>query len=488
MSQPGPPPWQLVYQVLPDRFAIGRGQTVDAKLELGLYPPGALGRPWTGGLAEAAPAPVQHFGGDLFGLAERAGYLADLGVDAVYLTPVHPAPSYHRYDATDQRAVAPALGGLPGFEAMVGALHGHGIRVILDLVFNHVSARHPRFLAAQADPASPWRGHFRFRPDGGYDCWRGHRGLPELELAHPAVLEDLVTGPDSVLRTWLGRGVDGLRLDCANDLGIGFCGLVRETVRACRPEVQVIGETFQFGLDWLQALDGLQSYVATFSILDLLLGRISGRQFGLNLERLVQGAQPHGGLHGCWTMLSSHDIPRMLGSLDGDLARFELALLLQFTLPGCPMIYYGDENGMTGGADPDNRRPMAWDPERWREPVRAAHRRLAALRRERPELREGDFLDLSQWADNGTVGFLRTCAGDTRQFCLVFVNPTGGFLRFPAYVPAARMFAGMGMRDLLSGRVVTTGAGCLEIELPPWSGAVLVPEFRVADFDFAKRY
>jgi len=480
-------PFKLIYQVFPDRFAQGLTPAPEDKQRLGLYPEGSVVRPWGEPPAEGVPAASQHYGGDLFGLAERAGYLADLGVDAVYLTPIHPAPSYHRYDAIDQRAVAESLGGIPGFEAMLAAVHRVGIRVILDLVLNHVSNRHPWFLEAQADPASPRRDCFRFHGDGGYDCWRGHRTLPELNLEQPAVLEELITGEDSVLRCWIRRGVDAIRLDCANDLGVAVCRLARETARACRAEVQVIGETFHFGADWLRGLDGLQSYVLTFSIFDLLSGRIDGRQFGMNLTSLDQGAKPWGGLDRCWTMLSSHDIPRALSTLEGDLDRLELALLLQFTLPGSPMIYYGDENGMAGGADPFNRMPMIWDQDRWNGGIRALYRRMIALRADRPELQGGDFHDLSQWSANGTVGFLRTSPGDPREFCLVFVNPTSEPRRFPVYVPAGRMFADMVMRDLLSGRTVTTGSGSLEIDLQPRSGAVYVPEYRIPQYDFAKR-
>lgn len=480
-------PFNLIYQVFPDRFRIGRGRTVEAKFKLGLYPGGSVARAWQEPPSAGDAPALQHYGGDLDGLAEKAGYLADLGVDAVYLTPIHPAPSYHRYDATDQRAVAPALGGMAAFDTLVDTLHRSGIRIILDLVLNHVSPKHPWFQEALADPGSPRRGWFRFHADGSFDRWRGHATLVEFNLENEALQEELITGEDSVVRAWIKRGADAIRLDCASDLGVGLCGLVRQAARDCRPGVQVIGETFHYGADWLQGLDGLQSYVLTFSILDLVRGRITGRQFGMNLETLVRGAAPHGGLHRSWNMLSSHDIPRALSALDGVTRRLELALLLQFTAPGTPMVYYGDENGMAGGPDPFNRLPMAWDPQDWNGGIRDCHQRMIALRAERPELRDGDCQDLSQWLDNGTVGFLRTSPADPRAFCVVFANPTGETRRFPVYVPAGRMFADMGMRDLLSGRTVTTGAGTLEVELAPWSGAVYVPDYHLGHYHFAKR-
>lgn len=482
------PPFDVVYQIFPDRFAIGSGRSVADKVRSGLYGDGAVALPWQEALRTDVSQSVQHYGGDLSGIAEKADYLANLGVEAVYLTPIHPSPSYHRYDATDYWAVAPELGGMEAFEALVQALHAKGIRIILDVVLNHVSDRHPHFLAAVSDPSSPYRAFFSFDASGAYRCWHGHPGLPELNLEHPAVIETYITGPGSVLRFWADRGVDGFRLDCANDLGIPLCDLITRTAKAIRGDLFIIGETFHWGVDWLQGLDAIQSYVVTQSILDLLGGTIVGRQFGLTLDRLVRDARPFGGLQRSWTMLSSHDFPRVFTSLEGDRKRLELALLLQFTLPGTPMIYYGDEIGLTGGRDPLNRGSMVWDEGLWDRDILTLHKQMIHLRRSRKELRDGAFCDLSDWASNGTVGFLRTSPEDPREFCLVFVNPTAHPKRFTAHVPASRMFAGLPMKDLLTGRTVLAGPGTLEIDLPPLSASVHVPEYRLDPrYDFAKR-
>lgn len=447
----------LVYAVFPDRFHGGAG-------------PAPGGEPW---------------GGTLDGVAARADHIASLGADAVYLTPVHPSPSYHRYDATDFKGVDPRLGGLEAFGRMVAALRARGIRIIVDLVLNHVSDRHPWFQAALADPGSPFRRRFRFREDGAWDLWRGHRSLPELDLEDPEVVRELVSGEDSVVRAWVRRGADGLRLDCANDLGVAFCAEVARAARECRRDVLVVGETAHWGAAWLEALDGLQSYVPTQALLDLLMGRIGARQFGAVFSRLQAEAEEK--LHRCWTMLSSHDVPRAATALGGDRRKLELALLLQFTLPGTPVVYYGDEVGMAGGADPANRAPMVWDETAWDLGLLDLHRRLAALRRAHPELARGAFTDLSGPLDNGVAAFLRTDPLDPRRFCVVAANPLREARTFRLFVPASRMFADMPMRDLLSGRTVTALPGALELELPPLAGAVYVPEFEQARYSFAKR-
>lgn len=481
-------PYSLIYQIFPDRFCIGKNASAAEKAENGLYPDGAIIKKWHELPDDSGNRSIQHFGGDLWGIAEKADYIASLGVDAVYITPIHEAPSYHRYDATDYRSVDKALGGMEAFDAMVEALHKRGIRIIMDLVLNHVSSRHPFFIDALSSPTSRYRSWFLFSSDGSYSSWWGNVRLPELNLENEEVLNEFITGENSVLRFWADKGIDCFRLDCANDLGIKISRLVTETAKKINPRIHVTGETFHYGVPWLEGLDSIQSYVFTSSILAMLHGDISPRQFGLTVSHADAEAGKHGSLHSSWSMLSSHDFPRPMTTLGGDLAKLRLAILLQFTIPGVPMIYYGDEVGMSGGQDPLNRAPMIWDTKRHNAQVQGWYAKISNIRKTRREFSKGNFLDLSERLENGAAGFLRTDPGDPRNYSIVFVNPSHSRKKFTVYVPAAHMFSDLELVDLLSDTRVRSSCGSIHIDLPAMSGAVYVPDFGCKKgYTFSKR-
>ena len=187
-------------------------------------------------------------------------------------------------------------------------------------------------------------------------------------------------------------------------------------------------------------------------------------------------------------MLSSHDFPRPMTTLNGDIAKLRLAILLQFTVPGVPMIYYGDEIGMCGGQDPLNRAPMIWDETRHNTHIREWYSKVAGIRKERREFSSGNFLDLSQWLENGVGGFLRTDPDDPRNYSIVFANPTRSRKKFTVYVPAAHMFSDLELVDLLSGARVRSSCGSIHVDLPAMSGAVYVPDFGCKKgYTFSKR-
>lgn len=480
-------PCTLVYQIFPDRFFIGKQQTADSKFERKLYPAHAKKMQW-----DESPikndAKNQHFGGDLWGISEKADYIASLGVDAVYITPVYEAPSYHRYDSVNYRSVDKALGGMDAFRTMIGSLHQKGIKVIIDLVLNHLSSNHPFFIEAKTGSQSPFRDYFLFNDDGSYACWWGNSGMPELNLENNNVVEEFITGPNSVLKFWIDMDIDGFRLDCANDLGIKICSIVSETAKKIKPDIYIIGETFHYGAQWKKGLDGIQSYYYTASILSLLHGEISSRQFGMNISTLFNEMEPLGGIHQSWCMLSSHDFPRPLTTLHGDIAKFKLAVLLQFTLPGIPMIYYGDEIGMQGGEDPGNRAPMIWDEKHQSSEIRKYYRQIIALRKSRNEFAGGNFVDFSDWLSNGVAGFMRTSKEDPRDYCLIFVNPSKEPRRFTLFVPAAHMFSDLVLKDYFTGSAIRSSCGSITIEIPAVSGAVYIPDYHCKEhYLFSKR-
>jgi len=407
--------------------------------------------------------------GGLEGVTEHLDHLAGLGVTTVYLTPIVPAPTDHRYDATDLFAVDPAFGGEPALERLLAGLHGRGMNLVLDLVLNHVSDRHPWFRAALAgDPA--FRGFFTFLPDGRYQCWKGFRGMPELNLAEGAVLDRLYRGPGSVVERWLDLGVDGLRFDVAQDVGLAVAEDLAARVRERWPRCLLIGEVFGYGGGWCRGFHGTMNYY----LLNALLSWLNGEIGAVQANRAVGDVREGWGLDGAlrsWNMLSSHDTPRLRSAL-ADAGSIDLAQLAQMTLPGVPLVYYGEEVGMEGGADPDNRRPMVWDAARWDRGRLAWTRKLIALRQGSPELMSGDVKVLGDRLPGNALAFLRYTE-QPGEAALVVINASTDPLRAKLLIPYPHWPDGVPLRDALGqASELTVRASSVALEIAPRSGAV----------------
>lgn len=333
--------------------------------------------------------------GDLNGLIQALDYLndgdslrtTDLGVRCLWLMPIMESPSYHGYDVTDYYKVDPDYGTRADFLGLVAEAHRRGIRVLVDMVLNHVSSEHLAFQAALHDAGSPYRSWFRFQPEKGpRNRWGGdnwHRspvreeyyygffwdGMPDLDYGEPRVLEEM----KRVATFWLDTmRVDGFRLDAVKFL-VEENGQADDTpgthrvlaeisdhMRRVKPGAFTIGEVFDSTGALLNYYpDQLDGYFA-FEVADSLISAVrtgSGRGVlapVLRLQDLLPAWR--------WSpFLRNHDQPRTRTELGGDWEKARLAAVLLLTLPGLPFVYYGEEIGMTG-AKPDERirTPMAW--------------------------------------------------------------------------------------------------------------------------------
>ncbi|MCX7719309.1 MAG: glycoside hydrolase family 13 protein [Candidatus Sumerlaeaceae bacterium] len=419
-----------------------------------------------------APPWSHHCGGTLDGIVPRLDHIAGLGADAIYLTPIFRAGSNHKYDTADFREVDPRFGGDGAFERLAASCRARGMGLILDAVFNHVGREHAWFKAALADPDAAERRFFRWTSPTEYECWRGHKSLPELNLSDESVRHYLITGPESVSRWWLRRGATGWRVDCANDVGPECCSLLTQVAREEAALDGVTGELWNFADAWLAsgALDGVMNYYFRETVLTLVRGEIAPAQAAFNLKRMAR-AYPTRALQCSWNMLSSHDTPRLIHVIP-DSSRRLFAWVLAFACPGVPLVYYGEETGMDGSQDPDNRRPMNWDEGGWDTVTLDLIRRLAALRRDHPALRAGGYLPLPQPGVPALLAFARTrpWPGET---VFVLANASDEPLRTRAFIPYAWLHDAAPLRDLLGAAPATRAAsGSIPLELPPWGIAL----------------
>ena len=464
----------MIYQIFPERFAIGKPNDTKTKLAQPAYQRDGFTRHarWD----EEPTGGSDFFGGDLRGVIDHLDYVKDLGADAVYLTPIFTAYSNHKYDTVDFQSVDPMFGDEHVLGELIDALHRRGMQLILDAVFNHVGTEHPWFQAARRGEA-PYREFFTFLADGKYLCWWGYDLLPELRIEHPLVARMLYRDPDSVLQRWLARGLDTWRFDAALDLGVGAAADIRSALAERFPRACLIGEVLSFGSEYCAGQDhfhGVMNYWFRYATLGWLQGTVSTRAY-------VSAISDYYNLYGhdaalrSWNILSTHDTPRLRNQLPDDAAR-KLALVLQFTLPGEPLVYYGEENGMEGGEDPLNRRTMRWEENDWDQTIRSFYKTLIGIRRSRRELREGRLLLLGEYLDGDAVAFIRH-TDVPNQETLVVLNKSKQQLQQRLLVAHTYFEPRLWFRNLLSpDQHLQFYMASFELDLPPQSAAIYVPD------------
>lgn len=371
--------------------------------------------------------------GDLEGVRQRLPYLQSLGVNLLWLTPIHPSPSYHGYDVSDYDAVHSDFGTLADFDRLLADAHARHIRVLLDLVVNHTSKVHPWFLSAKDtptgssdsvrylfranDPGFVWQGSKVFRPldgqPGRYYYGLFSPNMPDLNLRD----ESTVQAMEAVAQRWLSRGVDGFRLDAARYLIEApdpqtattqpslsdtqethkLWQRFRNNLVMRSPSAGLIGEVWS-DFDTIASyhsggteLHGALHFPLSYAIIDGIK-RGSARPIRDVLEKMAHGGVP---ARYFAPFLTNHDQKRLATELGGDLSQLRAAATLLLGMPGTPFLYYGEEVGLaqsTASGDRGQRPPMPWDVVQKQsdaaDSLLAHYRRLGQLRQQEPGLRK----------------------------------------------------------------------------------------------------
>ncbi|KRF19100.1 alpha-glycosidase [Nocardioides sp. Soil797] len=437
------PDWSrdgVVYQIFPDRFA--RSAAADDRET----PAWAVPAGWDDEVifeGSDPRTPLQFFGGDLDGITEHLDHIAEVGADILYTTPVFPGESNHRYNASTFDRVDPLLGGDEAYQRLATAVHQRGWRILGDLTANHTGDTHEWFTSATGDEQDPHRGWYHFEPDGSYATWMGHSTLPKLNHANARLRAAFTEGPDSVVGRWLRApyALDGWRIDVANmtgrlreiDLNHEVARTIRRTTTAVREDALVLGEHNHDGStdvpgdgwhgtmnysgfswpvwEWLRADDTQARSFGT----PVPVARRTGPQVVASM-RMWLARYGWRTFSSSWNILGSHDSAR-IRTLTGSAARHQVAAGLQFTLPGVPMIFAGDEIGLEGVLGEDSRRPMPWDrSDDWDLETFAVYSALSRLRGEQTALRRGSL----RWAyvDDDALVFLREHADGNILVCV----------------------------------------------------------------------
>lgn len=432
----------LIYQIFPDRF-------YNSKVPKKNVPEGRVMRKW-------GEEPYWHesqmngvwnndyFGGDLKGVEEKLEYLSSLGVSCIYLNPIFEAHSNHRYDTADYEKIDSLLGDENDLKSLCKKAHGLGISVILDGVFSHTGCDSKYFnmykryntVGAYNSKSSPYFSWYKFTDyPNGYKSWWGIKLLPEVSEEDEGYRE-YICGKNGILRKWLRLGISGWRLDVADELPDVFLDDLRKAVKEENENAVIIGEVwedatnkFAYGERRRYLLGGQLDSVMNYPFADAILNYVkfgNAQAFMSAIMSIIENYPPCV-VNVLMNHIGTHDTERAITRLAGESAQgkdrswqhshnqlsdydylkgvsmMKLASLIQYTLPGVPSLYYGDEAGMQGMKDPFNRACFPWDNinkelYRW-------YKRLGEIRRGCKAFREGSFEPL--YAADRVVAYVR---------------------------------------------------------------------------------
>jgi len=447
----------VIYHIFVDRFS--RGETRDLSAAPYVLSPGSVERSDWGGCPYYLPDERgivknnDFFGGDLFGIIEKLPYLEELGVTCIYLSPVFEATSNHKYDTGDLMKIDAAFGGDKAFEQLCLEAGKFGIKVILDGVFNHVGSDSRYFNrygkyddhGAYQNPQSPYYDWFTFYEDGSYKAWWDIELLPSIN-GRAKSYNDFICGENGVVAHWMKKGVSGWRLDVVDELPDVFLDPLCAAIKRGKSDALVVGEvwedashkiSYEVRRRYLQG--GQLDSVTNYPLKDAMIGCVKDGNLLLLADTMATLIKNYPGnvLNALMNIIGTHDTMRILTVLSEaelpdsriamstfslteeqlDKAKKQLKLIstLQFTLPGVPCVYYGDEAGMEGGADPFNRRCYPWGNEDKR--LIEWYKALGRLRKENRCFKDGEYKLME--AREGLFAFTR---GTGQDRVLVAVN------------------------------------------------------------------
>lgn len=445
----------VFYQILPERFANGDPSN---------DPEGT--QPWG-----SKPENGNFFGGDLQGVLDHLDDLLNLGINAIYFTPLFTSPSNHKYDTVDYKNVDPHFGDNALLKKVVATCHEHGIRVMLDAVFNHCSEQFPPFQDVlehgEHSKYADWFHVNEFPLEiknniPTYDTFGFFGNMPKFNTANPEVKEYLL----GVAEYWIKEiKLDGWRLDVANEIDHHFWRDFRKVVKEANPEAYIVGEVWSDSLVWLlgDQFDSVMNYPFADRVLEFFNGGMDGYDFANKIGALLM-RYPQQTNEVVFNMLCSHDTPRLLTRVGHDKRKLKLCTVFLFTYIGTPCIFYGDEIGLSGEGDPDCRKCMEWDRSKQDRELYDFYKLMIGLRKDYDALRKGRFRFLKAETGNPCIVYERA---DENKHFTIWMNNTDH------YQTLSHPMETDDWRDVFTGENVKPKQGMLNVGLDPYGYRIL---------------
>ena len=375
-------------------------------------------------------------GGNLRGIIDKLPYLSKIGVSIIYLSPIFESSSNHKYTTGDYKTIDPMFGDEEILKELIEKAKKRGINIILDGVFSHTGADSKYFnkfgnydeLGAYQSKDSKYSSWYTFNefPDD-YKCWWGIKDLPNVNELDKNYMDYIIYDEDSVINKWTSMGIKGWRLDVADELPTKFIKELRKELKKNDPQSILVGEVWEDASNKISynerrnyfvgdQLDSVMGYPFRENIVSFLKGNITSRQLN-NKFMTIKENYPKESFKANLNLISSHDVTRIKTELNYDEAKIRLAVATQMTFEGVPYIYYGDEAGLCGGTDPDNRKTYPWKNED--EDMIEFYKESINTRKKYNVLTNGDteFIDTN---DDDVFGYIRF--NDNNEKILILIN------------------------------------------------------------------
>ena len=387
----------VVYQIFPDRFFNGN--------EL-INPKGV--KEWGKGKVDKH----SMFGGDIRGIIEKVDYLKDLGVNLLYLTPIFKSSTNHKYNTQDYFDIDPQFGTIEDAKELVKKCHDNGIRIVFDAVFNHSGNDFFAFRdILENQEKSKYKDWYfidswpvEVEKCNYYTFANRCSNMPKLNTNNREVREYLL----SVAKYWIREvDIDGWRLDVCDEVSHDFWRDFRKAVKSVKSDAIIIGEIMHEANSFLKGdqLDSIMNYPFKNATIDYFgKSNISSREY-LDILAANRMLYMDSITRQMWNLIGSHDTKRILNECNNEVDRVKLAMVMQFTYIGVPYIYYGDEIGLKGGEDPDNRRCMIWEDKKQNKELLELCKKLISIRKENKSLIDGKFKEVC--CDENIIAFIR---------------------------------------------------------------------------------
>jgi glycosidase len=445
----------VIYQIFPERFNNGNPDISPKNTSK-----------WG-----TKPEHKSFFGGDLEGIIEKLDYIKELGANAIYLTPIFESGTNHKYNIADYFKIDPHFGDLDTIKTLVSKAHKKDIKVILDAVFNHCDIN---FFAFQD--------LIKKGEDSKYKDWFFYEELPII-TKHPVnyvtFATDVKTMPKlnttnlevqnyllDVAKYWMKElNIDGWRLDVSDEVEMTFWNRFRKVVKDINPEAVIIGEVWHSARKWLRGerFDTVMNYPFNWAVLKFFgTNEIGVEKFSsLIINNYYHYREDTSNV--LLNLLSSHDIPRIYEYCKKE-EQLKLAILFLLTFPGIPMVYYGDELGLKGKKDPDNRRCMPWDKVENNE-ILKFYKKLIQIRKDLNTISKGDFEFVLKDEANNIVAFKRKYKYKNSY---VILNNSHIVQNIKMDIEKSGDY-----RDLLNDRVIESDDKTISIILKPYEGKII---------------
>ena len=400
------PKWAMdvvYYQIFPDRFARSQDSLENKDLVS-----------WG-----SKPTRDNYMGGNLKGIQEHLDYFVNLGIDVIYLCPIFKGAFNHRYATINYFEIDPMLGTEKDLVELVQKLHKKGIKIILDGVFNHVATEFKKFKEfIEEGKNKQW--FFPLEKESKiskvkYECVGDYGPMPKLNTSNLQVVDYIY----SIMDYWLNRGIDGWRLDVADEVDITAWIIIKTHLRKDHPDCLLLGETWNDGVNNLctgTQLNCCMNYQFRNAVLDFFaLRNINSFLFISQIEEVLS-CYPDIINHCNYNLLSSHDVSRFMSICKKDKSLYSLAICFQFLFIGSPAIFYGDEFGMEGEDDPDCRKCMNFIGD---NNLYKLTKDLIFLRKKYPCLKRGKIKFLEEYCTSSLLVFERF---DDKDKLLIYIN------------------------------------------------------------------